>query len=166
MSTVFNVRNIKLPKASRASVIVGALAVVAALVLGYFGLNLYKKMTNTTVTAYFPEVLALYPGDKVLIMGVKVGSIESIEPDYRRVEIVIHQETQHAGDFNALDGLRRGVGHADEIHAGRRAGRIGVEHPFECGEFHRLMEADLARLEVTGEEHDQAAGAAECRRQA
>ncbi|OBA91804.1 mammalian cell entry protein [Mycolicibacterium fortuitum] len=95
MSTVFNVRNIQLPKASRATIIVGALAVVAALVLGYFGLNLYKKMTNTTVTAYFPEVLALYPGDKVLIMGVKVGAIDSIETDGDKMKVVFHVSNKY-----------------------------------------------------------------------
>ncbi|MFV8048213.1 virulence factor Mce family protein [Mycobacterium sp. 48b] len=95
MSTVFNVRNIKLPTASRATVILGALAVAAALVLGYFGMNLYKKMTNTTVTAYFPEVLALYPGDKVLIMGVKVGAIDSIETDGDKMKVVFHVSNKY-----------------------------------------------------------------------
>ncbi len=95
MSTVFNVRNIQLPKASRATVIVAALAVVAALVLGYFGLALYKKMTTTTVTAYFPEVLALYPGDKVLIMGVKVGAIDSIETDGDKMKVVFHVNNKY-----------------------------------------------------------------------
>src|SRR5690242_8163185 len=95
MSTVFNVRNIKLPTASRATVIVSALAVAAALVLGYFGISLYKKMTNTTVTAYFPEVLALYPGDKVLIMGVKVGAIDSIETDGDKMKVVFHVNNKY-----------------------------------------------------------------------
>ncbi|MGV0768479.1 virulence factor Mce family protein [Mycobacterium syngnathidarum] len=95
MSTVFNVRNIKLPKASRAAVIVAALAVAAALVLGYFGMNLYKKMTNTSVTAYFPAVLALYPGDKVLIMGVKVGAIDSIETDGDKMKVVFHVNNKY-----------------------------------------------------------------------
>lgn len=101
MTTVFNVRNIKLPKASRAAVIVGALAVVAALVLGYFGVSLYKKMTNTTITAYFPEVLALYPGDKVLIMGVKVGAIDSIETDGDKMKVVFHVNNRYKVPENA-----------------------------------------------------------------
>ncbi|WP_238395564.1 MCE family protein, partial [Mycolicibacterium sp. CBMA 295] len=95
MSTVFNVRNIKLPNTSRAALIGGALAVVAALVLGYFGVSLYKKLTNTTVTAYFPEVLALYPGDKVLIMGVKVGGIDSIETDGDKMKVVFHVNNRY-----------------------------------------------------------------------
>ncbi|MGV0743636.1 virulence factor Mce family protein [Mycolicibacterium sp. XJ870] len=90
MSTIFNIRNIKLPHMSRVAVILGALAVVAALVAGYVGYNLYRKLTNTTVTAYFPEVLALYPGDKVLIMGVRVGAIDSIETAGDKMKVVFH----------------------------------------------------------------------------
>lgn len=90
MSTIFNIRNLKLPHLSKAVVIIGALAVVAALVAGYAGIYLYKKLTNTTVTAYFPEVLALYPGDKVLIMGVRVGAIDSIETAGDKMKVVFH----------------------------------------------------------------------------
>lgn len=34
----------------------------------------------TTITAYFPTATAIYPGDEVRVAGVKVGTIESIEP--------------------------------------------------------------------------------------
>ncbi len=73
MSTIFNVRNLKLPSMSRAAVIIGALVVVLGLVAAFVGWQLYKKLTTTTVVAYFPHTLALYPGDKVQIMGVRVG---------------------------------------------------------------------------------------------
>jgi phospholipid/cholesterol/gamma-HCH transport system substrate-binding protein len=33
-----------------------------------------------TITAYFTKTVAIYPGDEVRIAGVKVGSIDSIEP--------------------------------------------------------------------------------------
>lgn len=35
----------------------------------------------TTITAYFEKATAVYPGDDVRVAGVKVGVIESIEPD-------------------------------------------------------------------------------------
>ena len=73
MSTILDFRNIKLPAVSRAAVIIGAVVVVLALVAALVGWNLYKKLTTNTVIAYFPETLALYPGDKITIMGVKVG---------------------------------------------------------------------------------------------
>ena len=71
MSTIFNIRNLKLPGVSRAAVIIGALVVVLAIVAAIVGWKLYKKLTTNTVVAYFPETLALYPGDKVQIMGVR-----------------------------------------------------------------------------------------------
>ncbi len=52
-----------------------------ALVAAFVGWQLYKKLTTNTVTAYFTDTLALYPGDKVQIMGVQVGRIDAIDPD-------------------------------------------------------------------------------------
>ena len=80
MSTVFDFRSLRLPKLSRASIIVGSLAIVAALVLGFLGIQLYKKLTNNTVVPTSPVANALYNGDRVEIMGVKVGAIDKIEP--------------------------------------------------------------------------------------
>ena len=60
MSTVFDIRNLRMPKLSRASVIIGSLVVVLALVAVFVGIQLYKKLTNNTVVAYFPEANALY----------------------------------------------------------------------------------------------------------
>ena len=80
MSTIFNVRNMKLPGLSKTSVIVGTVIVIVALVAATVGWHLYKKLTTNTVVAYFPQTLALYPGDKVQIMGVRVGTIDTIEP--------------------------------------------------------------------------------------
>ena len=80
MSTIFDIRNLRLPKLSRASVIIGALAVVLALVAVFVARELYTKLTNNTVVAYFPEANALYSGDDVRIMGVPVGAIDKIEP--------------------------------------------------------------------------------------
>jgi phospholipid/cholesterol/gamma-HCH transport system substrate-binding protein len=80
MSTIFNIRNLRLPALSRASVIVGTIVVILGLIAAVVGWQVYKKLTTNTVVAYFPQTLALYAGDKVQIMGVRVGSIDSIEP--------------------------------------------------------------------------------------
>jgi phospholipid/cholesterol/gamma-HCH transport system substrate-binding protein len=80
MSTIFNIRNLKLPGVSRTALVVGTVVVVLAIVGGLIGWHVYKKLTTNTVVAYFPDTLALYPGDKIQIMGVPVGSIDSIEP--------------------------------------------------------------------------------------
>jgi phospholipid/cholesterol/gamma-HCH transport system substrate-binding protein len=80
MSTILNIRNLKLPGVSRTALVVGTVVVVLAIVAGFLGWQFYKKLTTNTVVAYFPQTLALYAGDKVQIIGVRVGQIDSIEP--------------------------------------------------------------------------------------
>jgi phospholipid/cholesterol/gamma-HCH transport system substrate-binding protein len=102
MSTIFNVRNMKLPAGvSRASVIIGTLVVVLALVAAIVGWQVYKKLTTNTVVAYFTDTLALYPGDKVQIMGVKVGSIDKIEPAGDKMKVTFHYENKFKVPANA-----------------------------------------------------------------
>ena len=102
MSTIFNVRNLKLPSGvSRASVIIGALVVVLALVAGIVGWQLYKKLTTNSAVAYFEDTLALYPGDKVQIMGVRVGTIDKIEPAGDKMKVSFHWENKYKVPANA-----------------------------------------------------------------
>jgi phospholipid/cholesterol/gamma-HCH transport system substrate-binding protein len=90
-----------MPAVSRATVIIGAFVVVLALVAGLVGWNLYKKLTNNTVVAYFPETLALYPGDKITIMGVKVGAIDKIEPAGDKMKVTFSYENKYKVPANA-----------------------------------------------------------------
>jgi phospholipid/cholesterol/gamma-HCH transport system substrate-binding protein len=84
MSTIVNIRNLKLPGVSRAALVAGTVVVVLAIVGGLIGWNVYQKLTNNSVVAYFPETLALYPGDRVQIMGVRsVRSTASSPPATR-----------------------------------------------------------------------------------
>jgi len=85
----------RLPKLSRASVIIGSLVVVLALIVGYVGLQLYKKLTNNTVVAYFPEANALYSGDRVQIMGVKVGAVDKVEPAGDKMKVTFHYANEY-----------------------------------------------------------------------
>jgi len=95
LSTVFDFRNVRLPKLSRASVIIGALAVVLAIALAFAGFQLFKKLTNNTVVAYFPAANALYSGDKVEIMGVKVGAVDKIEPAGDKMKVTFHYSNKY-----------------------------------------------------------------------
>ena len=95
MSTIFNVRNLKLPALSRASVIVGAILVILAILAAFLGWHLYKRLTTNTVVAEFPQTLALYPGDKVQIMGVRVGSIDKIEPAGDKMRVTFHYDSKY-----------------------------------------------------------------------
>ncbi|MCV7402652.1 virulence factor Mce family protein [Mycobacterium fragae] len=95
MSTVFDIRNLRLPRLSRASVIIGALVIVLALVVAYVGYRLFEKLTNNTVVAYFPQANALYSGDSVEIMGVKVGAVDKIEPVGDKMKVTFHYANKY-----------------------------------------------------------------------
>ncbi|MDP7722948.1 virulence factor Mce family protein [Mycobacterium sp. TY814] len=101
MSTIFDIRNIRLPRMSRATVIIGTLIVILALVAAFVGWQLYKKLTNNTVVAYFSAANALYAGDKVQIMGLKVGLIDKIEPAGDKMKVTFHYENQYKVPANA-----------------------------------------------------------------
>src|SRR6185312_792982 len=53
------------------------------------------------VVAYFPETLALYAGDRVQIMGVKVGSIDKIEPAGDKMKVTLHYDNNFKVPANA-----------------------------------------------------------------
>jgi phospholipid/cholesterol/gamma-HCH transport system substrate-binding protein len=101
LSSTFDIRNLRLPKLRRASVLTGSLVVVLALLVGFVGLRLYHKLTNNTVVAYFPEANALYSGDKVRIMGVRVGSIDRIEPAGDKMKVTFHYSNKYKVPANA-----------------------------------------------------------------
>jgi phospholipid/cholesterol/gamma-HCH transport system substrate-binding protein len=101
LSTIFDFRNLRLPRVSRASIIIGALAVVLALVAALVGIQLYKKLTNNSVVAYFPEANALYSGDDVRIMGVPVGAIDKIEPAGDKMKVTFHYSNKYKVPANA-----------------------------------------------------------------
>jgi phospholipid/cholesterol/gamma-HCH transport system substrate-binding protein len=75
-----SVRNLGLSKVSRAGSVIAVIVLILALLAAVVGYRMYKKATTTTVSAEFADALAVYPGDRVQIMGVRVGSIDKIEP--------------------------------------------------------------------------------------
>jgi phospholipid/cholesterol/gamma-HCH transport system substrate-binding protein len=101
LSTIFDVRNLRLPKLSRASVIIGSLLVALAVIVAFVGYRLYEKLTNNTVVAYFPEANALYAGDKIQIMGLRVGAIDKIEPAGDKMKVTFHYLNKYKVPANA-----------------------------------------------------------------
>ena len=93
--SIFNIRNKGLSNVSRGSVIVGTIAVILGLIAAFVGWNLYKKAATTTVVAYFADALAVYPGDRVQIMGVKVGSVDSVEPAGDKKKVTLSYDSQY-----------------------------------------------------------------------
>jgi phospholipid/cholesterol/gamma-HCH transport system substrate-binding protein len=90
-----SVRNASLKKVSRAGAIITVVVAVLAVLAAFLGYRMYQKATTTNVSAYFDNTLALYPGDRVQIMGVKVGSIDSIEPAGDRMKVNFHYDKQY-----------------------------------------------------------------------
>ncbi|HEU4360429.1 MAG TPA: virulence factor Mce family protein [Mycobacterium sp.] len=95
MSTIFDIHNLRVPKLSRATAIIGSLVVVLGLVAVFVGRDLYQKWVNNTVVAYFPEANALYAGDEVRIMGIKVGAIDKVEPTGDNTKVTFHYSSKY-----------------------------------------------------------------------
>ncbi|OSC42516.1 virulence factor Mce family protein [Mycobacterium decipiens] len=95
MSTIFDIRGLRLPKVSRTALAAAALVAILAVLGVVVGVQLYRKLTTITVVANFSEALALYPGDKVQIMGVRVGSIDKIEPAGDTMRVTFHYSNKY-----------------------------------------------------------------------
>lgn len=64
--------------------------VVAVLVTAGAGYVGYQKLAGPkTLIAYFKSATAIYPGDEVRVVGVRVGTIKSIEPLGTRAKITL-----------------------------------------------------------------------------
>jgi phospholipid/cholesterol/gamma-HCH transport system substrate-binding protein len=66
----------------------GAIAVLFAALIGGVYL-IWPGRQGQTFTAYFESAVGLYPGDDVRIVGVPVGSIDSIEPEAKAVKVTM-----------------------------------------------------------------------------
>ncbi|BBY20216.1 virulence factor Mce family protein [Mycobacterium stomatepiae] len=95
MNDIFATRNLRSRK------VIGALVVVLALAAGFVGWQLYQKLTTNTVIAYLPTANALYSGDKVQIMGVRVGSVDKIEPAGGKMKVTFHYDNKYKVPANA-----------------------------------------------------------------
>ena len=95
MSTVFDVRSLKMPKTSRKNAIIGVVVVVALIVAGVVGWQVYKKLTTNMATAYFTDALSLYPGDQVQIMGIQVGKVASVLPEGDRTKVTFEYQSTY-----------------------------------------------------------------------
>ena len=66
----------------------GAVIVAAALVAG--GILVYRAShKNTQVTAYFREAIGVYPGSTVRVLGVPVGTVNSVQPQGTEVKVTM-----------------------------------------------------------------------------
>lgn len=75
---------------SRKSVITTAVAVIVGLVVVIGGTGLFRHLTSNRIVAYFKQTTGLYPGDEVTVMGVPIGTVDSIEPAGDRMKVTFH----------------------------------------------------------------------------
>src|SRR5487761_287967 len=69
---------------------IGALVAVAAVIaLISAGLVLLTGGSSTQVTAYFTQTIGVYPGSTVRILGVPVGTIDSVQPEGKQVKVTM-----------------------------------------------------------------------------
>ncbi|KIA62681.1 MCE family protein [Nocardia vulneris] len=66
-----------------------ALVLVAVLIVVGVLWWLFDRMTTTKITAYFDRSVGIYEGSDVRILGVPVGSVDSVEPQGDQVKIVM-----------------------------------------------------------------------------
>ncbi|WP_415973333.1 MCE family protein [Rhodococcus sp. 077-4] len=66
-----------------------AVVVVVALVLAVAGWWLFTRAGTTKITAYFDKSVGIYSGSEVRVLGVKVGTVESVTPLGDDVEVVL-----------------------------------------------------------------------------
>jgi len=67
---------------------IGAVAVAAALIAG--GYSLYQVANpGTKITVYFSESIGVYPGSDVRILGVRVGTVNAVQPDGQEVKVTL-----------------------------------------------------------------------------
>ncbi|QBJ97180.1 MCE family protein [Rhodococcus sp. ABRD24] len=69
---------------------IGATAAVVVAVLVAGVVYLFPGLGKTTITAQFPSTTGLYAGDDVRVLGVSVGSIESIDPNGTGATVVMN----------------------------------------------------------------------------
>jgi phospholipid/cholesterol/gamma-HCH transport system substrate-binding protein len=67
---------------------IGALILLAGLVAG--GVAIYQTASpSTQVTAYFAETIGVYPQSTVRVLGVPVGTVDSVHPDGTDVRVTM-----------------------------------------------------------------------------
>jgi phospholipid/cholesterol/gamma-HCH transport system substrate-binding protein len=77
-----------LPPPRRWAVGAGALVVVAALITG--GVLVYNSFhQGKHITAYFTEAISIFPGSDVRILGVPVGTVDSVQPEGTEVKVTM-----------------------------------------------------------------------------
>ncbi|OZE33139.1 MULTISPECIES: MCE family protein [unclassified Rhodococcus (in: high G+C Gram-positive bacteria)] len=66
-----------------------AVVVIVALIVAVAGWWLFTRAGTTKITAYFDKSIGIYSGSEVRVLGVKVGTVDSVTPLGDDVEVVL-----------------------------------------------------------------------------
>jgi phospholipid/cholesterol/gamma-HCH transport system substrate-binding protein len=83
-----DIRNRLIPATTRARITVLA-AIAAIIALISVGLVLTAGPPGKQITAYFTQAIGVYPGSTVRILGLQVGSIDSVQPVGTSVKVTM-----------------------------------------------------------------------------
>jgi virulence factor Mce-like protein len=84
-----------LRSSSRGTRVTIALVAVAAVLVAGVLWWLFDRMTTTKITAYFDRSVGIYQGSDVRILGVPVGSVDSVEPQGEQVKVVMSVDRKY-----------------------------------------------------------------------
>lgn len=81
-----------------------AVGLVVVLIAGILTLRTVSGIARTEVVAYFDNSNGIFAGDDVVILGVKVGQIQAIEPQpqHAKIRFWIDRKYQVPADVNAV----------------------------------------------------------------
>ncbi len=80
----------KLAPTRRARWLLGLGAAIVAIGILLGGFLLYQGThPGKQITAYFTETIGVYPGSTVRVLGVSVGTVDSVQPDGSRVKVTM-----------------------------------------------------------------------------
>ncbi|NLU84199.1 MCE family protein [Rhodococcus sp. HNM0569] len=88
---------------SRTQIVITSIVVVAAILLATALWWVFTRAGTTKITAYFDKSVGIYEGSDVRVLGVKVGSIGSVEPqgEVVKVEMRVDRGTDVPAEANA-----------------------------------------------------------------
>ncbi len=81
-----------------------AVSFVALLVAGVGFIAYQRVLSPKTITAYFKSATAIYPGDEVRVVGVRVGTIDAIEPQgtHTKITLKVDRDVPVPADAKAI----------------------------------------------------------------
>lgn len=91
---------------SRKRVIIGVAVLAAVVVAAVVGVKLVMPKFNDTraLCAEFTDAVGLYPGNKVQLLGIEVGSVTAVtnKPDYVQVDFTVNKDVDLPADVGAV----------------------------------------------------------------